>query len=118
MPDVKWLLENDVFDEDLQPLIDEIERQGMEVKVQRHRSFDTEREDIATWYPPDACVVFYGSIGFARQVQRKAPWVPGVYCTWDNYRCTHYYPAFGDKLLNKDYVMLPLGELERRGDFL
>ena len=72
---VKWLLENDVFDEDLQPLVDEIGRQGMEAKVQRHRPFDAEREDIATWYEPNDCVVFYGSISFARQIQRKAPWV-------------------------------------------
>lgn len=118
MSEVKWLLENDVFDEDLEPLIAEIERQGMEVKVQRHRPFDTERDDIATWYDPDDCVVFYGSIGFAKMVQRNAPWVPGVYCNWDNYRCSHYYPAFGDRLLNKDYIMLPFGELQRRKTFL
>lgn len=119
MNEVKWLLENDVFDEDLQPMIDEIKRQGMEVKVQRHIPFEQERDDILVAYPQDDCVVFYGSIGFARQVQSISRWRPGAYCNWDNYRCTHYYPAFGDLLLNADrYVMMPLGELVRHKDFL
>ena len=114
----KWLLENDVFDEDLQPMIDEIERQGMEVKVQRHRPFDVDREHIRTWYKPDDCVVFYGSIEFARAIQRLTKWIPGTYCSFDRYRCVEYYPSMGDMLVNADYAMVPFGDLGRRRKWL
>ena len=32
-----------------------------------------------------------------------------------NFECTNYYTYFGKYLLNKDYMMMPLAEMQRRG---
>jgi len=113
----KWLLETDVFDENLERLVAEIKKQDMEVKVHRFMPFDSDT-DCLKLYEPDDCVIFYGSLDVGKYLQRISPWVPGVYCTLDNYKCSHYYHIFGDLLLNRRYVMMPFGELNRRKFFL
>lgn len=114
---VKWLIETDVFDENAQKLCDIIASQGMEFKKHRYVPFE-EPDQFLHLFNKDDCVVFYGSIQFANQVKRHAPWIPGVYLNTPEFECLFYYPRFGDFLLNRDYVMLPFGELHRRKEFL
>jgi hypothetical protein len=52
------------------------------------------------------------------RVRSDAIWTPGVIATLENFHCSHYFSHFGKFLLNRDYVMLPFGELERRAEFL
>lgn len=114
---VKWLLEDSVFDENIETLKTAICSQGMKFKIHRYVPFEGTQQFIDLFDKND-CVVLYGSIQFAQQVKRVAPWVPGVYCDTPKYECLYYYPRFGKWLLNHDYVMLPFGELHRRKDFL
>ncbi len=114
---VKWLLESEVFVENLDPLRESIKNQGMEYSVCRYVPFEGS-DQFLNLFDKNDCVVFYGSIQFAQQVKRCAPWIPGVYCNAPQFECLYYYPRFGDCLLNHDYVMLPFGELNRRKDFL
>jgi len=62
--------------------------------------------------------MFYGSIGLSKIIQQKTPWVPGTFCTFKNYECTHYYPIFGDMILNNNYIMIPFGDISRQEKFL
>lgn len=113
----KWLIQDVFADRENVPLlVDEIKKQGMEVKIasqdaHHHKSF-------LDMFEPTDCVITYGSLQFEGQVNREAKWIPGAYCTLANFDCTKYYPMYGDSLLNSNYIMLPYGELERQKEFL
>ncbi len=112
-----WLLEKDVFRENLDRMVAEIHRQGMICKVVDYVPFSGGRDYLGSFNEHD-CVVFYGCIQFARQIQREAKWIPSLYATFKNYDCSVYYPALGSTLLARNYVMLPFGDLPRQKEFL
>lgn len=114
---VNWLLENDVFDADLEPIVDEIKKQGFNYKRVDHRA-STKPEEIAALFPPEDCVIFYGSLGLSRTVKQHTAWIPGIFCDLPKFECVNYYTYLGEHLVNQDYSMLPFGELNRRKDFL
>jgi hypothetical protein len=110
-----WLLETDVFHENLKLLVAEIKRQGMRVEMACYHRTD----HYLSLFHQDDCVVFYGSLNFAEIVRREAPWIPGVYYNKTAYDCSRYYPDLAQySLLNADYVMLPYDDIIRRKDFL
>lgn len=112
---VKWLLENDVFSEDLQPLKNEIVKQGYEYKDAKYKPFVS--DSYNDFFSKDDCVIFYGSLNLALQLQREKLGY-NIYCTRQNYECWKYYAYFGKWLLNQNYVMLPYSELYRRKKWL
>jgi len=114
-PDVKWLLEPDVFEGEEQPIIVALEKLGFEYEAVK---FGTSYEDYLKSFKDTDCVVFHGSLQFGRLLQRESKWIPGVYCNLPKFECTYYYPRLGRFLLNEDYVMLPFGDLNRRKEWL
>ena len=124
--EVKWLLEKDVFDEDLEDLYNEIDRQGMEYKTVTYRPFDLD-QDFHEYFAPDECVVCYGSVNFIQRVQRNAQWIPGAFFHKSSFKCSTYYPHFmepyGGKyrptvLLNHKHIYLPFGSLYAAQEYL
>ena len=114
----KWFIETTIFEKNIQGLLDEITRQGMEYKTAEGAE---ERWGCPTYldlFKKDDCVIYRGSLEFGGQVMREAPWIPGVYRDLPKYDCTNYYPKFGDDLLNEEYIMIPWGDLRRRKDWL
>ena len=107
---VKWLLEKDVFEENLERLEKEIVKQGMEFSSISYIPF---KGEITYPFGDDACVICYGSLNLVARMQREVPWVPGSWCTLKNFECTTYYTHFGKFLLNQDYMMMPLQEVLR-----
>jgi len=63
-------------------------------------------------------MVCYGDIDFVRQVNQRSKFIPGAYCNFGNMKCSIYYAYFGEHLLNRDYTMIPVGDLLRRWDIL
>lgn len=114
---VKWLLERDVFHEDLDPIKEAIASAGMEYKEVRYIPMGADN-NFFDYYVPTECVIPYGSINFTAAINREISWVPGVWGNRKTLECTHYYPRLGKYLLNDDYIMLPYGEMLRRSDFL
>lgn len=112
---VKWLLEPETFKGEAQPLVDALEKLGIEHKVWK---FGQPYENGKKAFKDEDCVIFYGSLQFSRVLKREAKWVPGIYCNLPKFECLYYYPRFGNHLANADYVMMPLGELQRRKDWL
>ncbi len=107
----KWLIQTDMDGVDTEPMIAEVKAQGMEVIPITHsfgRHFDFNQ------YNSDDCIVCYGDIDFIRQATQRAKFVPGAWCNFENMKCSTYYAYFGEHLLNKDYTMMPLGDLLRR----
>ncbi len=115
MTNVKWLLEPETFRGEAQPLVDTLKKLNIEHKVW---TFGKPYEEAKNAFKDTDCVVFYGSLQFSRVIKREAKWIPGVYCNLPKFECLYYYPRFGQHLVNADYVMLPLGELSRRKDWL
>ena len=109
-----WIVEDGVFGEDLDPLLKAIKRQDMQAEVVKYLAFQAGKYDDI--YPPDNCVLCYGSVGLIRQLMQQTHWVPGAWCTLKNLECSSYYAHYGEHLLNDDYIMLPLGEVLRRKD--
>jgi hypothetical protein len=115
MTQVKWLLEPEVFQYESKPIIEALERRGIEHKV---CEFGKTYEDVVKVFDPDDCVVVHGSLQLGRAVQKRTRWIPGAYCNLPRFECLYYYPRFGEHLLNYDYAMFPLGALKDRGDWL
>jgi hypothetical protein len=111
MADVKWLVEDFEGDGSLQPLIETVRQLGMPCRVIKYVPFQSGKYDQ---YDDSECVVFYGSLNLARQLQREKAWVPGIYCNFNNLSCVTYFSHWGKYLLNDDYMMLPLLEVARR----
>lgn len=110
----KWLIEIDVFPEDTDPLLESLERQG--IGYTATKLYDI--EEGLSRYPGEDCVIFYGSLRTARQLRRKAKWIPGVYYNIPRYECVDYYAHLGKYLLNGNYIILPFGDLLRQKEFL
>lgn len=116
---VKVLFESDYFEkEHFHNWEDACKELGVDYKVASRQSWYAS-DDVATFFDLEEDVAVFGSIQFFQFVQQKRKsgeilWNIVNPITWDNYRCTHYYPHFGRCLLNQDYCMLPYGELDRR----
>lgn len=108
---VKWLVEHDIFEEDLGPLISEIQRQGMIVEQIKYIPFESGSYNN---FADDDCVLCYGSLNLIRQLQRQKPWIPGSFCNLPNFECSKYYTYYGKYLFNRNYIMMPLREVKRR----
>jgi hypothetical protein len=113
----KWLLENDVFEDNLENIKAAILQNGMFYKCIDYRPF-LYKYEFDDFYDLDDCVVFYGSLNLANQIKRNIGWNPGVYCNLSKLECSHYYNYLGQFLLNKDYLMIPFGELARQKELL
>ena len=109
MMTVKWLIEK--YDTDVEPLILEVNNQNIENKVVKYNPWDRKTSDH---FPKEDCVIFYGTLDYARQLQQETLWVPGTYCNFNNLNCNVYYSYWGKYLLNSDYKMLPFMELKRQ----
>jgi len=109
--EVKWMIEDFEGRGILDPLIGEIKVQGMKCEIVTYIPFQSGKYDN---YLDEDCVIFYGSLNLASQIHRTKPWVPGSICNFKNLCCLTYYSYWGQYLLNKDYIMLPLMELNRR----
>jgi len=115
----KWLIESGLFLDTEPELLRILKEKGYEVKTLKYIPFDDDLiNHCAKLYDNDnECVVFYGSLNFARKL-RKLQWIPGVYGDYEKYKCTSYYPVFGDLLVHNNYIMMPYGDLLRRKEYL
>jgi len=106
----KWLLQSDVFDENLERFTTELTSQGYEYKIVKYVPFQTIEYNQ---FPDDDCVIFYGSLTLASQIQRQKLWIPGTYYDSNNFKCSVYYNYFGKHLFNESYIMMPFSEIMR-----
>lgn len=110
-----WLIQTNMDGVDTDSIINEIEHQGMAVwRIDHTMGLNIDFEHNMN----HGCVVCYGDIDFVRQVRNRAPFIPGAWCNFNNMKCSSYYAHFGEHLLNKSYVMMPIGDLIRRSDDL
>ena len=110
-----WILEKDVFEENIEEIKKEINNQGMYYHLVNLKDFQSGNYDL---FPEYSCVVFYGSLRFMRRLMREKTWIPCGWCNLPNFECSKYYAYWGKYLFNQDYIMIPLKELIRRKDYI
>jgi len=116
---VKWVIESKPFGGDADAILSSVKKNGMEVIEVDFLDYIAGKYNSEYLPSGDECVITYGSLSLVRRVRQDRPnWIPGAWYTSDNFRCNNYYPYFAEYLLNKDYIILPLGELVRRGTLL
>lgn len=113
----KFLIQTDIAQEDLKDITQALDLLKYEYKLIKHTP-TLENKDLETIFSADDCVVFYGNIALAKKIIKYCPWIPGIYFTEKNFYCTEYYSNYSKFLLNKDYIILPVGELIRQKDFV
>jgi hypothetical protein len=107
---VNWIIDKYVFDDYEDRLIESIKRSGAKVII-----YDDQNGPISGIigkFFTDDIVIFHGSLQHGRRVE-KAPIYPGIFLTLDNYECYKYYGYFGDNLLNSNYMMMGLNDVQR-----
>lgn len=108
---MKWLLEEDIFEENLEELQKEIVKQGGSFEFTKYKPFD-ENLHIGSIYHFADNVFFYGTLNLCKIIQDNTCWT--TYCNFPAYECDFYYPRFGDHLVNQDFIILPFGSVTPR----
>jgi hypothetical protein len=112
-----WLIEAGVYGNEVDPLLNELRRQGMTAEVVPHHALLKEKEIVAGGrrLADGDCVIGYGTFPFARQIQLRRQWVPGGWCDPVNLDCSVYFAWFGKYLLNQHYTIMPdVGAIRQR----
>lgn len=107
----KWLIQTNMDGVDTNPMIEKVIAQGMTAHTIECRLGQQVDFDI---YDPHDCIICYGDIDFVRQAHQRARFIPGVWCNFENMKCSTYYAYFGEHLLNQQYQIIPLNELLRK----
>ncbi len=105
---VNWILQTDIFSENLDKLTSEITRQGHKYFYTKYTPF-TNKQDIPE---TDGPTIFYGSLNYINSI-KKTKLIPGVWCDLNKLKCSYYYNYLGKFLLNEDYVFVTAGEFPR-----
>ncbi len=107
----KWLLETDTFLEgNPKRMFDLLGEMNIPAKWIKYVPFDGLTFDQ---FPPGDCVIVYGSLNLAAQIAKQKPWTPGIWADPHALRCSTYYSHWGRHSVQRDYAMLPLGEIKR-----
>lgn len=103
-----WLIERGVYDPQATSLRTEVESQGMRCFEVDYQPGKTPPSDIlgCPSLGADDCVVFWGTIPLARQIQLRRSWIPGAWCNLETLKCSAYYAHFGPDLLNRSHAIL------------
>lgn len=105
---INWLIEKDI-NVNSNKLKQVLSNSEYDVKYTILDSYSY--KDKLEYYSKEDCVISVGSIDFIRNIKSHTPWIPGYYANFTNFNCMDYYPYFHEYLLNRDYIILPLGAI-------
>lgn len=119
---IGWLIDADMFAGYRDELVAAIRDQGHDAKLIQAPNPPFRWDDVGCSYretfPKDAFVVAHGDIELVTRIQKEQRWTPGAFCNVENYTCSKYACRLGDYWLNRDYTMIPFGDLRRNKEFL
>ena len=120
---INWLIDGDLFDGYRDELIAAIHDQGHTAQSHPHSQPTVFAGTIsgartATRFPRVRASVSHGDIELVTRIRRERRWTPGAFATVENFFWSSYACRYGEYLLNREYIMLPFRELERRREFL
>jgi len=114
-----WIIENFLRSNDVKELISAVEKGGYECHILGADSSKSVDLTCSSIIKPNSshCVLFYGSIGMARDINRELyskNCTPVVWNHQDNLRCRKYYSALGAHLFNDRSAFTTFAELNRQ----
>jgi hypothetical protein len=119
-PKPLWYIQvhND-HDEAAQRLIKTVQDLGFEVATDRYIPFNDDHD--LSKLPSHRPVVFQGAISVVKVFQQhRDRWQlnlsPFAWFDFDQFTCHSYYSRWGQWLINKNYILMPLGDLPRNRD--
>jgi hypothetical protein len=113
MRKVTWIIEKYVFDEYDQKLIKAILNTGCGVLVYDYVPTESDLEkDLVKRFNQEDIIIFHGGLQLGRKISRL-PLYPCTFLNIENYECFRYYGFYGNHLLNADYLMMGLNDVER-----
>lgn len=119
---VGWLIDGDLFDHYRDDLITAIRDQGHDIEIIGAPKPPYRWDDVGCSYrdayAKNKCVIAHGDIELIARIHQEQRWTPGVFADVQNYFCSNYYCWFSEYLLNRDYIMMPFGELAHHRDRL
>lgn len=108
-----WFIENHNNRDDIEKLYYSVRKQGYHLVESRAKNFDINKE-----IPSYTCVISSCSPETAYRISKRDKFIPGVFCDFDQYKCSQYYPILGQWKFNENYIILPYGDLLRRKKFI
>jgi hypothetical protein len=113
-----WIIEQYVYDEYEQKLIEVIKRLGCRCIIYNYIPTESIIEtDLLTKLKPTDIVIFHGGLQLGRKMLKYNVY-PSIFLTIENYECFRYYGFYGNHLLNSDYMMMGLNDAERNKDLI
>lgn len=109
-----WIVEKYMHLEYEDGLVAAIEKSGANCYLfdDTHYTFDFDKS-IKNKFTEKDCTVFYGSFQRGRQIYSQTNFIPGIFITVENYECYKYYGYYGYNLLNHNYLMFGLNDIQR-----
>lgn len=113
---VKWIFEKDSYqDGNLDYMQARCKKMNIPCAVVEHVIFGS--ADHIKWpFEQNDHVIAYGSIGFAKFLNRNSRWIPGVWSDFEKLKCTTYLTHWGQFSVQEDYSFLPFREVYRLKD--
>ena len=108
-----WLILDTGRAVETKALYEAVERSGREVR--RVRGVPDEPHRV---FPVGSCVIAYGPMDEVPDLARRGDWFPVAWADPEVFACRTYYAHWGPDLLQRNYVMLPLGEVRRKHAWL
>ena len=113
-----WIIEKLVF-ENTDAIVKAAIASGCDVEiVECGCGMPPERFRDSVAYPPERCLIAYGSINFVRGMLECGAWTPTAWLDAEELNCRTYYAYLGKFLLQQEYLMLPWSEFVRKKDYL
>lgn len=110
-PQVNFLLDTYCNEDKLDSLVQIIENRGCNVKMLEAQPFGQTKFGQ---FRPDDCVIFFGCLNVAMELQQKCSWVPGVWCNQPEFLRSRYYGCWYKYLWNQDAIFVPWGTFKAR----
>jgi len=109
---IRWILQEDIFKENLDPLRQAILRSGALCDIIKYKPFGS--GNYANFLHESEPTVVHGSLELVGQIRRENPSIiPCGWCNLEGLKCCAYYSYLGRYLVNADYTFLPLREFDR-----
>lgn len=71
-------------------------------------------DDLSKFESLQSPIIYYGSLNLAMKLKERFPsWYPGIYGDGKWYKCTNYYPLFGENHINHDYTYMTFGDFNK-----
>ncbi len=100
---VGWLIDADMFDGYREELVAAIHDQGHDAKLIHAPSPPFRWDDVGCFYretfSKDACVIAHGDIALMNRIRQKRRWIPGAFCTAENFTWFSYAFYYGKYLV-------------------